>query len=85
MFEEERPRVALSAKLAPSNWHQSQCDRWWVICNHIGKQFGGLYHEVEVDYILSHFAERSELIEPSDFGIVADRAIALFTQGRAAQ
>ena len=76
-------KPAISAKLAPNSHHHSKCDRYWICCNHVDKQFGGLYYRAEIDYILKHFAGRTGLIEPREFDPVAERAVAIST-GRAA-
>lgn len=74
-------KPAISAKLAPGSHHRSKCDRYWLCCNYVDKPFGGLYYRAEIDYILAHFRGRTGLIEPREFGIVAERAI---LAGRAA-
>ena len=78
-------RAALRVKPAPSSWHQSKAERYWIFCNYIGKQFGGLYYQPEVDYITARFAGRTGLIEPREFDVVAEAAVNWFISGRAAQ
>ena len=70
---------ALSPRLAPASWHRSKCDRYWIIFNHIGGQYGGLFYRPEVDYILAHFRERTGLIERDEFDPIAEDAVAAFT------
>ena len=77
-------RAALRVKPAPSSWHQSKAERYWIFCNYLDKQFGGLFYRAEVDYITEHFKGRTGLIEPREFDIVAEAAVSWFINGRAA-
>jgi len=77
---------SLVAKLAPNNWHRSPVDRFWVICTRTDLQFGGLFYEHEVSYILGYFKRRRRTgeIGPNEFQSVAEAAIAYFSEEVAA-
>ncbi len=70
---------SINAKLAPASHHRGKTDRYWIICNHVDKQFGGLFYKTEVDYISAYFEGRTGLIEPREFEPVAEQAINCFT------
>lgn len=74
-ISERTAEPPITAKLAPASHRSSREDRYWLMCNHVGKQFGGLYYRDEVDSVLAHFRGRSRLIEPHEFEIAAARAI----------
>ena len=80
LFAREHAQPAISIKLAPGSHHRSKIDRFWIVCNHVGKPFGGLFYKREVEFIKTYFTGRTGPIEPREFGQVAERAISYFTQ-----
>ena len=53
---------------------------WWNLrCSHSNRFFIGLYSIQERDHIIQNFKERRHRIEPRQFAVIADQAIAFYT------